>query len=191
MRNETIIHGERLLEVIKGELERAMAEEHVRASDETEFYLVNLLNDYQTASEVHLLEDDKPLSIIYLEAMSKSPNARATDLKRIGDGTLIGLGFFEEVVHKGLVDRKYYMTIGGLAYDHLAELAICDSQFSDIYAELGAKFSRLVGVLSRIAPWNRAKSNSELMLIYRRWLETGNEKLAELLEKEGIPTEDA
>ncbi len=189
MDKDRIIHGERLLEVIRSEIKHALEVERIEASEEMEFYLVNLLGDYHTASEVHILEEETPLGIIFLEAMSKSPSARAIELKRIGDGTLIGLGFFPEVVRQGIVDKGYYMTIGGLAYDYLAEMPALDSQLVDVYAELSTNFKDLIDVLARIAPWNRAHSDRELMKIYRRWQESGDERLADLLEKAGISTE--
>lgn len=154
-----------------------------------EFYLVRLLGDYHTASEVHVLEEETPLGILFLEAMSKAPSQRASELKRIGDGTLIGLGFFQDIVRQGIVDKGYYLTIGGLAYDYLSDVTPLDSQFADVCAELSANFKKLVDVLARIAPWNRASSNSELMMIYRRWQESGDERLADLLEREGISTQ--
>lgn len=186
---ERIIHGERLLEVIRGELRHALELERIHASEEMEFYLVRLLGDYHTASEVHLLEEETPLGIIFLEAMSKSPGQRAPELKRIGDGTLIGLGFFPEVVRQGIVDKDYYMTIGGLAYDYLSDIPAPDSQLADVYSELSSNFKRLIDVLARIAPWNRPSSDRELMMIYRRWQESGDERLADLLEREGISTQ--
>lgn len=184
--DERIIHGNKLSEVIMEQLRRALADEGVVTSDEAEFYLVNLLSDYHTAENLSVFEEAKPLSIVFLEALSKSRNTKLVELKRIGDGTLIGLGFFHDIIRKGIVDRSYYLTIGGLAYDSLAEIVAHDSQFADVYAELAAKFSNLVEVLAHIAPWNRARSDKELMMIYRRWIASGDARLAELLKKAGM-----
>ncbi len=188
--DERIIHGNKLSEVIMEQLRHALADEGVVASDEAEFYLVNLLSDYHTAENLTVFDEERPLSIVFLEALSKSPRVKLAELKRIGDGTLIGLGFFHDIIRKGIVDRSYYLTIGGLAYDSISEVAVCDSQFADIYAELAAKFSSLVEVLAHIAPWNKARSDRELMMIYKRWLANGDERLADLLKKAGIITGD-
>ena len=189
-KGDRIIHGNKLSEVIMEELRHALADEGVVASDEAEFYLVNLLSDYHTAENLSVFDEEKPLSIVFLEALAKSPRAKLAELKRIGDGTLIGLGFFHDIIRKGIVDRSYYLTIGGLAYDSLSEVAVRDSQFADVYAELAAKFPGLVEVLAHIAPWNKADSDRDLMMIYKRWLESGDERLAELLRKAGIITDD-
>jgi len=185
-RTDRIIHGNKLSEVIMEQLRRALADEGVVTSDEAEFYLVNLLSDYHTAENLTVFDETRPLSIVFLEALSKSRNAKLAELKRIGDGTLIGLGFFHDIIRNGIVDRSYYLTIGGLAYDSLAEVVVNDSQFADVYAELAAKFSNLVEVLAHIAPWNRARSDRELMMIYRRWVASGDRRLAELLKKAGL-----
>jgi hypothetical protein len=188
-KGDRIIHGNKLSEVIMEQLRHALADEGVVASDEAEFYLVNLLSDYHTAENLSVFDEARPLSIVFLEALSKSKNTKLAELKRIGDGTLIGLGFFHDIIRKGIVDRSYYLTIGGLAYDSLSEVVAYDSQFHDVYSELSAKFSNLVEVLAHIAPWNRAKSDKELMMIYRRWVESGDERLGELLKKAGILTD--
>lgn len=190
MGNERIIHGNKLTEIIRDQLKRAIVMESVDASEDTEFYLVNLLSDYHQAGSVSVLDEKRPLGVVFLEAMSMSRSSKVPQLKRIGDGTLIGLGFFRDVIRRGIVDSSYYLTIGGLAYDALSDVVAGDSQFADIYAELAANFPGLVEAIAHIAPWNQASSNSELMMIYRRWLESGDEKLAELLKKEGISTED-
>ncbi len=189
MRSDTIIHGNKLIEVIRDQLRHALTSEGIDASEEAEFYLVNLLNDYHQATNVSVLEEARPLGVIFLEAMAERPGIRASQLKRIGDGTLIGLGFFREIIEKSIVDRSYYLTIGGAAYDALSDVLVCDAHFAHVYAWLAKNFPGLVEALARMAPWNRASSNRELMMIYRRWLESGDEKLADLLEEEGISTE--
>jgi hypothetical protein len=191
MRDATIIHGNKLLEVIRYELKSALAKEQAAASEEAEFYLVNLLNEYHMAGNVPILADEsRPLGVLFMEALSKTPTEKAALLKRIGDGTLIALGFYEDSIRRSIVDTSYYMNIGGSAYDALADIAIGDTPFVDIYAELAAKFSRIVSALSWIAPWNRAGSDAELLSIYKRWLESGDAKLKGLLEREGIDTDE-
>jgi len=41
-----------------------------------------------------------------------------------------------------------------------------------------------------VAPWNRAISNTDLLRIYERWLSTGDQKLQNFLEEQGISTGD-
>lgn len=191
MRNGLIIHGDRLLEVIRCELRTALLKEGADASEEAEFYLVNLLNAYHLAGNVPDLDDEcKPVGVLFMEAMSRATAEKAALLKRIGDGTLIALGFYEDSIRRSIVDSSYYMGIGGSAYDALADITVSDALFADVYAELAAKFSLIVGALARMAPWNRADSDAQIISIYRRWLESGDEKLKRLLEREGIDTEE-
>lgn len=187
MKTDLIIHGKKLPEILREQLRCALSLESISASEEAEFYLVNLLNEYHMVESMPMLDDEhKPLGVMFLEAMSKAPAVKAIELKRIGDGTLLALGFFADSIRRSIVDRSYYVEIGGSAYDALSDVVVCDQQFAEIYAELASKFSNLVEALARIAPWNRASSNTELMQIYSRWLESGDEKLERLLRKEGI-----
>lgn len=192
MRRETIIHGDKLLEVIRCELKNALRKERIAASEEAEFYLVNLLGDYHLMGNVPTLDDEsRPLGCMFMEALAMAQAEKAARLKRIADGTLIVLGFYEDSIRRSIVDASYYRSIGGSAYDALADSAVSDALFVEIYAELAAKFSGIVAALSRMAPWNRSvSSDAQLVSIYRRWLASGDEKLKRLLEREGIDTEE-
>ncbi|MBN1282747.1 MAG: hypothetical protein JXA24_03115 [Proteobacteria bacterium] len=187
MDRSQIIHGERLKETIREELRRALSQESVTAGEATEFYLVNLLTDFHGADCSRSIEDEgRPIGIRFMEALSQGSGSKARELKEIGDSTLIVLGLFAESVRRSIVDESYYMSIGGSAYEALSGVLVCDAVFARIYAELACKFAAYVGVLARIAPWNRAHTETDILNLYRRWVETGDEKLAEELRSEGI-----
>lgn len=187
MKGELIIQGNRLRETIREQLQRALSMEAVRASIETEFYLVNLLSDVHDADHLHSVhESEKPLAQSYLEAMQEPVATRALQLKEIGDATLVTLGFFAESIRNSIMGTSYYLSIGNAAYDELAAINCCDAQFAAIYAELATKFAELTEVLAHLAPWNRALTDAELVNLYRRWLATGDERLAAQLKQAGI-----
>jgi len=187
MRQQTIIHGRRLAETIREDLRRALAAESLRASEACEFYLVNLLTQYHEAGQLpELADSERAIGVKFMEAMNESGEARRTELKEIGDTTLIGLGFFAESVRRSIVDRSYYLSIGGGAYEALSGVVVADEIFARIYAELATNFAYLVRALSRMAPWNRAASDAHIINIYRRWIETGDARLAQLLRDAGV-----
>ncbi len=191
MKGELIIQGNRLRETIREQLQQALSMEAVRASIETEFYLVNLLSDVHDAGHLQSVhESEKPLAQSFLEAMQEPSASRALQLKGIGDATLVTLGFFAESIRRSIMGTSYYLAIGNAAYDELAAINSCDPQFAAIYAELAAKFAELTEVLAHLAPWNRALTDAELVNLYRRWLATGDEHLAEQLRQAGIISDE-
>ena len=187
MNGKQIIHGSKLKEVMREQLKRAMLAEAVRMNEATEFYLFNLLTDYRAAGRAGEISDlDEPVGIRLMEAMAADSPEKARALRAIGDTTLLALGFFSESIQRSIVDHSYYVSIGSCAYETLSGVVVCDPMFAEVYTELAIKFASLAEVLSRIAPWNKASSDAQTLNIYRRWLATGDEKLAEQLREAGI-----
>ncbi len=79
--------------------------------------------------------------------------------------------------------------MGGGAYGSLSH-QVKQKHFQELYYELAIKFAALVDVLSEVAPWSQHIDNRQLVQIYAKWLETGDEKLKEVLEREGIDTKN-
>lgn len=187
MKNQGIIHGSRFKEVMREQLKRAMLAEAVKISEPVEFYLFNLLTDYGAAGRAGEIADlEEPVGLRLIEAMAADAPEKARALRDIGDTTLLALGLFSESIRKSIVDHSYYVTIGSAAYETLSGIVVCDPLFAEVYTELAIKFASLAEVLSRIAPWNKTGSDSQILSIYRRWLESGDEKLAEQLREAGI-----
>ena len=190
---DTIIEGTRLHEVLRESVQKALYSQSVEVSETTEFYLVNLLDEFlheQFFDGIRGQHADIPLAIMLLEASNKKPSERATSLKRVGDTSLVISGFFADSVRKGSVDLTYYISIGESAYLSLAEIMVENKTFGEIYGEMGHNFQKFVDVLATVAPWNRPKSDAELLQIYERWIATGDDKLKELLDDKGISTEE-
>jgi hypothetical protein len=187
-----IIEGTRLAEVVRDDLRRALSTCRLSASEDAEFYVVTLLcNAGEAARMPALCGDDQALGVRLLEALADGSHEKGAALREIGDSVLLALGLFEESILGGIVDRSYYLSIGGSAYDALSGITICDSVFAAVYAELASNFAGFVKALSMLAPCNRPSSDAELLAIYRRWLESRDERLARLLRREGMLSEDS
>lgn len=188
----TIIHGSKLTEILREEVRNALSRQEIETVDLVEFYLVNLLREFHNAEGAFISNGDsaveKPLSILLLEAMGQNPSKKLRCLKKVGDTALVVAGFFEDHVHRSLMDMSYYISMGESAYAGLAHIHETDSAFFEIYQELSTKFGEFADAISAIAPWNIAKSDADLVRIYERWIMTGNETLRNLLEQEGIQT---
>ena len=187
-----IIQGVGLQEVLREELRAALLRQAIAAAEMTEFYLVNLLSQYHETGGVYRPEAGdplaRPLALLLLEASEGSGQQRIAALRRLGDTALVIAGLYADRVRKTIVDISYYIGMGGSAYGELAELHGGERIFSELYRELSKKFEDFAEVISIVAPWNHAASDGDLVRIYERWLETGDEKLEALLREGGIPT---
>lgn len=186
MGNQTIIQGVGLKEVLREQVQAALAQQAIAAAEMTEFYLVNLLAGFNADEDLLA----RPLAFLMLEAEEGGPARRAQCLRRLGDTALVLAAFYAEKIRRTIMGLSYYVAMGGQAYGRLAILSN-EPVFADCYRELSTRFADVAEALSIVAPWNRAISDVDLLHIYERWLATGDEKLEALLEEGGIPTEAA
>lgn len=183
-----------LTEFFRERVQTAMAKQHLAASDLTEFYLVNLLQEFRKTEKLfeqhgqHL--DEKPLALLLAEAVAGDLQTRIRCLKKLGDVSLYTAGFFGERIKRKPVDIDYYIRMGGGAYSNLSSILNRQKTFAELYGELSTLFPSLVDVLAEVAMATHWKSAADLLKIYERWLATGSEALERLLNEEGIPTQD-
>ncbi|MBI4126163.1 MAG: hypothetical protein HY465_01585 [Deltaproteobacteria bacterium] len=182
MPKTTIIQGAELTEYFRGKVQAALANQSLIISELTEFYLVNLLQEFRRAKE--FLE--QPMALLLLEAMNGDTATRTRCLKQLGDSALYLSGYFSDSLRNKLVDQNYYIAMGGSAYGSLAAMFAPEKTFAEIFGELAEKFSPLVTILAEVAPWNQGSDDVNLLKMYERWLATGDERLRELLERKGI-----
>lgn len=193
MHRHLIIRGDGLLEVLRERLKNALSERDIYASEFAEFYLVNLLNDVSYSEKIISGQDaffSKPLAIWFMEALESDASTRIKKLRLLGDCSLIVTGLFSDYIRKTLANISWFMTIGGAAYKHLASAVSDQADFAALYLELSKNFAKFAAVLSIVAPWNtHVTTNTDLLNMYERWLQTGDEKLESILKDQGIDTE--
>lgn len=186
------IHHAGMSEFFRSRIKNAMDGMGVEASEMAEFYLVNLLGEYHESSKLFSLEGDgpvmKPLALLLKQAQEGDCRQQREYLKRLGDTALYVAGFFTDYIHRSLVSLDYYISMGGGAYGTLSTLAR-QKQFQELFYELAIKFAVFVDVLADVAPWSKHIDNRYLVRIYARWLESRDERLKEILEREGISIE--
>ena len=169
----------------------ALGNQRVQTQPETEFYLVNLLNQFMSAdnlysrdSEGHLKE--APVALMVKEAIDEpSPESQRLLFRHVGDVCLYVAGFFHESISRKLVDLDYYINMGGTAYMRVAERADPPS-FRDVYAELSKKFGTFVSVLGEVSEKTTPRTEKDLLRMYERWVATKSDRLAKTLQSEGI-----
>lgn len=169
----------------------ALTRQHVAIRPETEFYLVNLLNQFMTTealfsrdAEGHLREE--PLAFMVKEALEQpQPEQQRTMLRQVGDVSLYIAGFFQDSLKRKLVDVDYYIDMGGNAYKHVAARAE-EELHRGMYIELADKFGRFVEVLAEIGDKTIVRSEKDLLRLYELWVQTRSERAARALQEAGI-----
>lgn len=191
--HETIVTQDNLTEFFRESVKWAVSEVRVDLAEITEYYLVNLLHEFQRTERLFHRHpdtdqfDDTPLALLLERALHGERSDRIRALKQLGDSSLYVAGFFPARAARRLVALDYYIGMGGAAYRNLAHIFSDQHAFAEIYDELSAKFPDCVEVLAVAKRAGRQHTNMDLLQLYKRWLETGSDRLRELLQKEGIP----
>jgi hypothetical protein len=162
-------------------IREAMANQKTNTSEEAEYYLVNLLNNFIDSN--HLF--DEPLALMLGRALQAHHHHKIQILKHLGDITLYVSGFFPESVHRKVMSIDYYINMGGRAYHTISSLSQKET-FSLLFEELSEKFVPLVDVLSEVSDKSMLKVNSNILQLYELWLNTGSERVEQILQEQGI-----
>jgi len=177
------------VEFFRSQLERAMERQRVSTSAFTESYLVNLLADgvqgQPPASEPGY--DETPLALLYVRALRASRFERTRLLRVMGDTALFVSGFFADSLNGKLVDLAYYKDMGGHAY---ACLSREEPSLGFVFSELAGRFTAFADLLAEVSEASRLSSNTSLLRLYERWLQTGSRRAASLLAERGITPVD-
>lgn len=191
MSKARIIEGTELKEFFRDRVQRAIASQAIQASELSEFYLVNLLEEFRRAEKLFTEQgterSEKTLALLLLEAMEGDTATRTRCLKELGDTALYVAGFFADNINRRrLVDQGYYVSMGGSAYGSLAAILSREKTFAELFGELSEKFSAFVDVIAAVSPWSEATTDANLIRLYEKWLSTGDERIEELLRRQGI-----
>ena len=172
-----------LTEFFRDLLQGAMRSQAVRSSQDTEFYLVKLLEGFAHADR-HWF--DRPLALDYLESFHSPPAHRYGQLKRVGDTALFVSGVFMESLHRKLVSSDYYITLGRIAYGQLSTLSNDGTPIpGDLFAELEERFADFVRVLAEISFQELFPGDEHTLRVYTRWMYTRSERDAAWLRRHG------
>jgi len=166
----------------------------VAVDDMTAAYVINLLSAYSTTSTLKPVSDEhgavQALALLYAQANdAESEQERNHSLQRLGDIALFIAGIFTDSLSRKAVDIDYYIGMGENAYSSLyVSLQKRSDRFSrsELFAELGAKFSTLVDVLSEVSERSGLKSNKDTLRTYELWQRSGSARAHKQLRRMGI-----
>jgi hypothetical protein len=180
-----LLSNESAIEFFKHEVEDAMARQHLKTSDWTSYYVVNLLATFAAGDRrPSAALDDEALGLRLARALQAEGSAQREALRRVGDHSLFLVGFFSDSLSNRLVDVDYYISLGGSAYGHLASRD--EEAFADVFGEIAEKFVPLVDVLADISDRASIGTNRDLLRLYGRWVQTGSPRHGNLLTEMGI-----
>ncbi|AWV89801.1 hypothetical protein [Bradymonas sediminis] len=142
-----------LLHYFREELKVALDRVGLQSSENTEAYLVYLLQSFVRIDPV-LREDlgfQRAAGLMLGDAMNQPGELKIEAYRRLGDASLFNCGFFDaHLTRRGAVTSQYYRNIGRIAYGQLSDLLLVKRSgeiFHQIYEELSAKFDRFVDAL--------------------------------------------
>ncbi len=169
----------------------ALGKQKVSTQPETEFYLVNLLNQFMTTDRLYTRNPqgearDEPLAILVKEALEQpQTHTQSVMFRHIGDVSLYMAGYFQDSLNRKLVDVDYYIDMGGTAYRQVAARAELE-MMKMLYCELSEKFGALVEVLAEVSDKTAQRSEKDILRMYEVWIRTRSERAAKALQEVGI-----
>lgn len=186
-----VLHGN--TELFFSELiDSAVSNQSLSIQEETRVYLLNLLSN--NAKSPNIIKqskarsyDNKPLSLLYLEALNERITTKRVMLKFIGDYALYISGYFADSFNGKIIDQGNYIVLGSNAFGNLSRIAI-SSGSSDLYLDIFERFSELVDILTEVSFDTMISSSEDLIKLYDRWLRTKSKILERKLIEKGIIT---
>jgi hypothetical protein len=183
-----------LREFFRDAVQEALARRKVGIEDHTEHYVVNLLAMFARTEALFDATADgprlKPLALMLADAAcAPDGEQRTRALQRLGDVSLFVSGFLSHGFARRLVDVDYHIAMGGRAYGALAGSGGPGPRgraLAGVFAELAAKFQRLVDALNDVSEMSWRSSDRDLLRLYEVWLRTGSPRAHALLRERGV-----
>jgi hypothetical protein len=180
-----LVGDESLGEYFKRLVGAALENQHVRALDLTEYYLVQLLATFSRADCLAGgRESSEPLALRLGRALETGGSRQRTELRHVGDESLFLVGFFSESLRRTLVDVDYYASLGGYAYESLSQQDA--DVLAPVFAELGQRFIAFADVLSEVSEASALTSDTDLLRLYERWARGDSRRTGDMLARQGI-----
>lgn len=191
--NKNLSQNPNLKEFFQEKIKDALKRQSLNVSAETEFYLVHILAHFSKSENLFNKDHNgkveyKPLALkLYDATFSPARAERFQHLKSLGDTALYHAGVFYEGLYNNVVDVDYYISMGGSAYNTLANLSTSNAKIlADMFMELSEQFAKLVEVLHLCCESETVISDHDLLKMLDRYAKTGSEKAKEILKEKGI-----
>ena len=164
-----------LFQFFHSELTSAFEQLGLNTSEETETYLIHLLEGYVRLDSTSAREIGfhRPAAFMLGDALQSGGDRRIEAYRRLGDASLFSCGFFEEHLNRSrsLVQSNYYRSMGRNAYSSLQNLMAFKAPggvFHTIFDELARKFDQVVEAFRVLARGDDLATGTVLL---QRWQE--------------------
>src|SRR5215831_15282194 len=168
-------------------IESALARQHLRATELTSYYLVDLLCRFVRPDRRIPFNDDSgdPLSVRLARALDSGGMEQRARLRNLGDFSLFTSGYFSDSLRHGLVDVDYYVSMGEYAYASLGRRD--EDAFGEVFNELARKFVAFTDVLSDVSEQTGSVGSADVLRLYEKWLRTASPRDGQRLADRGLP----
>ena len=173
-------------EYFKTLVESALSRQHLRTTELTEYYLVDLLCRFVRPDRRIPFADDtgEPLALRLRRALESGGMEQRARLRNLGDFSLFTSGFFSDSLNRKAVDVDYYVSMGEYAYGSLGRRDT--DAFGGVFTELARKFVAYMDVLADISERTGGAGSSDVLRLYERWLRTGSTRDGQRLVDRGV-----
>ena len=179
-----------LTEFFQKRVSKAMKKQGILTSQETEYYVVNLLDYFSEAERLHKPEqgEQEALVITLGKALQSNRDEAIPLYRRVGDESLYMSGFFSQRLKRQHLSSRYYRDLGATAYETLSGLMKRkrDKVFANVFGELAEKFDYLVEVLIAIGEQHEFSASKDPADILQRWEKTQSAGSSRSLLEEGL-----
>ena len=184
--DDPLLQGQTPAEYFRDLVESALTRQHLRTSELTEYYLVDLLCRFMRPDRRIPFYDDlsEPLALRLRRALESGGMEQRARLRNLGDFSLFTSGFFSDSLNRKAVDVDYYVSMGEYAYGSLGRRDT--DAFGGVFAELARKFVAYMDVLADISERTGAGGSTDVLRLYERWLRTGSTRDGQRLVDQGV-----
>jgi len=158
-------------EYFKGLIETALSRQHLRATELTTYYLVDLLCRFVRPDQRIPFQDEhrQPLALRLARALESDGMEQRARLRNLGDFSLFTSGFFSDSLRNRAVDVDYYVSMGEYAYGSLSRRDT--DAFGEVFGELARRFVGYMDVLADVSE-RTGGTRPDVLRQYERLLRT-------------------
>lgn len=172
-------------------VEEAFQERRFQTYPHIKTYMVDILKHYLLVENLYDQLDTsgrktrETIAELYLKAGQSGGRDRVEKLKKLGDRSLYISGFFSDSFQRKIIDVDYYVDMGKMAFESLAQ-DVEEDTFSKLFKDLSAHFLNLVDVLAVISQKAKMMDEENVLRMMDLYSKTGSALLGEALAEKGV-----
>lgn len=173
-------------EYFKDLIDSALSRQHLRATELTSYYLVDLMCRFIRPDHRIPFHEDagEPLALRLARALDSGGLEQRARLRNLGDFSLFMAGFFADSLNRRAVQVDYYVSMGEYAYGSLSRRD--EDAFGEVFFELSRKFVPFMDVLADVSERTGSGAPVDVLRLYERWLRTGSARDGQRLVGRGL-----